>query len=129
MREKTITLYITNDGIEYRRREDAERHERDAAAIAQVFADMPPRPVALGEAFMNGQYYIQHAPGVTRSRLWSRLRNLPDAPHPRDCPKPWDAAYYRVDCIDEFGREWGQAYFALNPNASAVPLDARALRR
>ena len=113
MRGVPVTMYVADDGREFRDKARCEQYERDCAAVAGVLTQLHPRPVLPACGFENGAGYVQQP--VNGDQLWAQIRALPGAEHPRDAGEPWSGAYHRAMCIDACGREWGQPYFATHP--------------
>lgn len=121
MNTASITIYVSDDGREFRSREACEQYERDAATVSAILAPLGRRIDTIDYA--NGSGYVQHD-GITGDMVWNLVRKAPGAQHSRDADEPWSKAYYRAMCIDAQGREWGQPYFANNP-----PADAKEITR
>lgn len=119
------------------------------AECAAAIRPLGSRPDSIN--FANGGGYRQHTPAAVvsaKSALLMILRReakyitLPDDGRDisalgfasriaSECAAPLSRAWYRLDCIDHRGREWGQPYFAINPDngeqreiSSPVPTDA-----
>jgi hypothetical protein len=134
---KTVTYYVAKDGSEHKT--EAGAKERDAL-IRRVRAAMEP----LGKQqrdphcrFSNGGGYVPHskeAIGKARAALIVISREVlawyfrDSKVNPEEAHASWfcriidgscgplDMAWSRLARIDELGREWGQMYYAINPD-------------
>jgi hypothetical protein len=133
---KPITVYEANDGSQHATEHSARRRDTLIDDCRTATAILSPRPTTM--EFDNGGGYVQQVPfsvreckrqlmGVAkylfgdRDGFWSQD---PDAVHPMGIAgrlisdsshKPLADAWYRLMCIDGRAREWGQPYYALNP--------------
>lgn len=132
---KAVQRYKAEDGTEFATADEAIRRDQLLADIAFALLPIGEQPE---RGFSNGEGYIQHeAEAVLRVkselvRLARRelrgdfpiLRVPPAEIHNHsfmgrlldECSRPLYRAWWRLMCIDEQHREWGQPYFALNPD-------------
>lgn len=109
---KTITKYQTTDGLEFRQPDDAEAWQEKIDKLADSeSAILGSRPDSCD--WFNGSLgYIQHS--IAARRLI--LNELKEAGATRDSGGYIGQLLSRMWCIDDAGREWGQPYFANNPD-------------
>ena len=130
---QTVTRYKANDGTEFTNAVDAV--DRDALLIEIEKANaIMKRAVDDGCSFTNGHGYIQHTPEEVNQfhiavAVLIRLEYNDEhaqtfLKNPRgiihrilDDPKcPLGRTMNRVFCIDDRYREWGQPFYAMNPD-------------
>lgn len=136
---KTVTIYEAPDGSRFNTQSECFSYESMLDILEAVKA-----PLGNATPDSNGSNFIQHEKAAVRkfdaafekvirtyfgkecADLYHQFprgfvwRLLSDRQHPFN-----DAvckAGYRRQCIDERLREWGQPYFAANPNPDAKPL-------
>jgi hypothetical protein len=133
---KTITQYKTDDGTIFNSKTKATKHEKLCDEINDVMKPLGKLPKDKNCEFGNGGGYLPHDPDVVmqvkvglvkiarRYHSWFK-RHKPENIHPMSHagrilgdagPSPLSHAWSRLCCIDDRGREWGQPYYALNPN-------------
>lgn len=115
MRE--VIFYEARDGRSFKTSTARLKHERELDEVSAILDPIGPPP-----RNHNGDTYIQRGTEV-RQMLINKLKATPYK-HPRhadDSRSPYQEAWYRVMCMDETGREWGQPYFANHPNEKATP--------
>lgn len=127
---KTITKYQARDGREFNNKIDCKNHEDLLLEIDKVNSILRAAPDTCD--FANGSGYIQHSISQIvqyKDKLDELLKrtikgfNFTDKTHisyvlrvTGDCNSPLYGCYQRLYCVDWItGREWGQPYFALNP--------------
>lgn len=146
---KTIKKYEANDGTEFNSEAACMRHEALCTEIDEVMSSLPRRPKDNDCSFANGHGYIQHdaetfwAVRDALLRIGRRLSKhnwidtaLADRTvHPSWCARLFDDissplanAWSRILCTDNDLREWGQPFFAYNPDKVA-PEDKVALNK
>lgn len=132
-----ITKFKADDGTEFDSKSACLAHEALCAEIAEVMATLPKRPNDDGCRYSNGHGYLQHKPETfwkardALLRIGNRLsphkwfeQALADRTvHASWCgrlidetSRPLANAWYRIYCTDQELREWGQPYFAMNPD-------------
>lgn len=145
---KEITKYQADDGREFKTKEDCLAHELLCDKVAGIVSNLPDKPENDGCSFANGGGYLQHEKHAlvsAKKALLSLANEISphkwfvqsiedDTAHSSwagriidDSEKlaPINKAWYRIMCVDEQFREWGQPYFANNPNkAKQVRLNA-----
>ncbi len=135
---KAVVKYQANDGSLFDDEATASSHDKFLAALKTLEATLPPLPQNDGCSFANGDGYIQHDSATVRAYKQAILRlaaerklgfkfaewvDHPDDVHPHgvvgrilsDGDRHLYKAWYRMMCMDDQLREWGQPYFALNP--------------
>ena len=135
-----IQKFKADDGAEFTTEAECLEYEALCAEIAEVMATLPKRPEDDGCRFSNGHGYLQHTP----ERFWPardallRIGNrlmphkwfdqaLADKTmHASWCgrlideaSRPLSRAWDRFRCVDKDLREWGQPYYANNPDKVA----------
>lgn len=107
-----VDRWICDDGMMYKTEADAMRHDIVIAQCREVESRVlkGARPDSCD--FTNGVLgYIQHASG-TRDTLFDDLKKLGAT---RDSDGAVGRLLSRAYCLDEQDREWGQPYYANNP--------------
>lgn len=137
---KAIIKYVADDGSEHLTTEACLKRDDLCTAIRGILAALPPRPNNDSCRFENGGGYIQHD-AHTFEAFKSALLDL-TAPfvagelgdewvedtrrgkrHPSwlarlvsdTSIRPLYDAWHRILCTDDLLREWGQGYYAANP--------------
>ena len=137
-----ITKFKADDGAEFNTEPACVEYEALCAEVAEVMGTLPAKPDDDGCNFSNGHGYLRHDKAtLLRARVsilkiaqrfassppwFQQTIDDPDGRHPswagrlidECCPRPVGAAWYRFMCIDKQGREWGQPYYANNPEAA-----------
>lgn len=133
------TRWVAEDGSEHQTQEEAERRDRLAKELHLLDQLLRPRPSDPGCNFANGGGYVQQDPVRAMHYRDGLLALASDhgagavilkykklAPYEVGfsmagriiddcCPKVLVEAWSRLICLDSKYREWGQGYFALNP--------------
>jgi hypothetical protein len=132
---KGMTIYETESGKRFDTEKECMDYEALEDHVDVIMSELTPRPE--GCNFTNGHGYIQHKPSVLRFVKVSLLK-LVDIDHnwirqtinePDNCHisyaqriideyhkyKPISKALWRIACVDDDFREWGQPYYANNP--------------
>ena len=132
---KAITKYIAYDGREFTNEAECVTHEYNVDLAKNIMVALGDKPD--GCDFANGHGYIRHySPTANRARRdylefckrysdhkWIQ-QSIDDASIDTswagriigECAPPSISAMWnRFSCIDSEGREWGQAYYAANP--------------
>ena len=136
---RKIQRFQAKDGSEFKTEAECIAYEELCDEVSKVMKTLPPLPKDTGCNFANGNGYIQHDAGkleiarVAILKIGQRsakdppwLQQTIDDPtiHPswasrlisEACPSPVRDAWYRFQCIDKKNREWGQPYYANNPD-------------
>lgn len=134
---KAITKYKADDGAEFVNEAECVKHEALCAEISTVMAALPAKPKDDGCEFSNGHGFLQHDPqtflGVRASllRIGNRIyphkwfdQSLADPNVDSgwagriigETSAPLERAWRRIECTDKHYREWGQPYYARNPD-------------
>jgi len=108
----TITKYQTTDRLEFRSLSDAEAWQAIVDAFAKVEQEILGDRVDAKDWHSGRLGYVQHSAGA-RNLIFGALKN---AGATRDSDGAMGTLIYRANCIDSLGREWGQPYYANNPN-------------
>lgn len=136
-----ITKYKSFDGVEFLTALDCEEHEFNLKQANLIMSELPDRTDSRN--FSNGMGYIQHdSESILKVRNkflefckrytdmeWiqetidsgfdvdpSWAGRIIDESAPRSISKLW----YRFSCIDKQCREWGQIYYANNPDKAEL---------
>lgn len=137
---KPIKVYVANDGSRWDDPSKAEERDALIVEIEDIMAPLGPRPKDQGCHFANGAGYIQRdavtvanvraallVPTKRVLKWWwddqvERFGKEPTEAHGSWYQRmldgshaPVDRAWSRLCCIDEQSREWGQQYYAKNP--------------
>jgi hypothetical protein len=134
---KTIKKFQADDGTEFTKESDCIAHEALCAEIDEIMRKLPNRPDDSGCKFSNGYGFLQHDPKTFWAvrdellRIGNRLiphkwfdQALEDrTAHPSwvgrligESSRPLDRAWSRIMCVDSNLREWGQPFYANNPD-------------
>ena len=134
MRTEQRTIYISDDGTEFRERTACEAYETQHRCVAEVMARIPKTELPNG-------YYTEHDPAILqeiKDDLWQLVLRYYGESYPEwrtwdvdkvnpltsvvgrvlcDGHGPLTRAWYRLRCFDiRLGREYDQPYFALHPS-------------
>ena len=133
---KTITVYEAEDGRRFDDAQKCERYDRALAAARQAESKLNGHPQ--GADSTNGSGYVQQDAEVVKSvkndlvriaagyhdpELFGSVLNTPtEQIHPRgyfarmldESESPVQDSWWRIGCIDDKFREWGQWYYAIN---------------
>jgi len=138
---RKITQYKTKDGTVFSAKAKADKHEKLCDEINAAMKPLGPLPKDGRHKFtdcdfVGGKGYLSHNPSVVlqvriglvkiagRFHGWFKQHKAEDI-HSHSVagrylsdggPSVLYTAWSRLMCIDDQGREWGQPYFALNPN-------------
>ncbi len=133
---KQIIKYETSDKREFTSLQEAEKYEMLIHMVKIIIKDLPKRPDG---DFNNGYGYIQHDKQkvlMIRTQLIKLAKSYinpwidqsiesPETPHISyvnrligDYPLlyPISKELYRFNCMDSEYREWGQPFYASNPD-------------
>ncbi len=134
---KTITKFVANDNSEHMTEVACIERDYLIAQVNEIMGTLPARPDDKGCDFSNGDGYWQHEPATVlavRDALLTLARrnfahkwldqSLADptvdwswaARIIGEGPRPIADAWNRIGCIDKQFREWGQPYYAMNPD-------------
>lgn len=136
-----ITKFKAIDGKEFTGEIECFKYELLLKRVDEIMALLPPTPDNDGCSFANGDGYIQHDKAKLRNAQVQILeickeyidhewiQQTIDAIHDETVHlsyvdrllgdygiRPLEDAWYRFSCVDKQCREWGQPYFANNPN-------------
>jgi hypothetical protein len=136
---KTITKYVANDGSEHTATDACLKRDVLCAAVDSVMSLIPPRFDDKGCNYSNGHGYWQHdadrAATVRHGLLTLAKEHIPhrwideSLADPSvdsswagriisEGPEPIYTAWCRIQCMDKQWREWGQTYYANNPDSA-----------
>lgn len=134
---EVITRYKAYDGVEFTDEKLCHEHERNCDTASNIMVSMPEKPDDCG--FSNGGGYLQHDKDLLlkirneflgfakryTGHKWiqetidkgfdvhsSYAGRILDECTPQSINRHW----HRFMCIDDQGREWGQPYYANNPD-------------
>lgn len=130
--------YKAIDGIEFNKEVECLDYEALIYRVQDIMSQLPVMPEQDNCNFSNGHGFIQHDKKLLRLVQLNLLEeikrkiNHPWIQQTIDDEKihhsyvgrllgdyninPLSKAWYRFSCIDDLGREWGQPYFANNPD-------------
>ena len=136
---KKIIKWKSIDGKEFYSKVECSEYEVLINLVKKVIEPLGSKPEITGCGFENGKGYLQH----TREKIEKVTRDLlrlieneidhelikQTIENPIEKHISWAASLvsgyskfdpvskglYRLQCVDEYFREWGQPYFALNP--------------
>lgn len=128
---KAITRYLSDDGSTFNIEADCIKYERLSKKVDKLMKGLGKEVEDEGCEFGNGGWYVQHDKQIVKKAKENIVilakkelkieenykfgsfigRYIDDSGV--NCIKN---AYSRLQCIDIKGREWGQPYFAFNPN-------------
>jgi len=134
---KTITKYKAIDGKEFSDRDECVSYELLICRVDDIMSALPPKPVDDDCSFSGGEGFLQHDKSILRKvqlQLLEIMKEYTDHKwiqqtiDDENIDPSWVAriigeyslhplnnAWYRFSCIDNLSREWGQPYFANNP--------------
>lgn len=135
---KIINKYVANDGREFNTERHCLAHEKVLIKIENAHKLLGKRSVERHEDscdFANGGGYIQHTKKevlnfkkaiveLCKKEFKDKVFRLPlKEIHPGgfggriidESSSPLRESWSRLFCIDEYNREWGQPFYALNP--------------
>jgi len=136
---KPVTVYQAVDGSQHSDEVAALARDRICKRVDVAMSPLGPRYDDQTCSYANGEGYVQHSNDVVdsvRESLCEMAEDVTGSKHAGhwswwmrfldgQCP-PLERAMSRLYCIDQFGREWGQPYYALNPyNGKPVMLEDR----
>jgi len=138
---KTVTKYEATDGAQFDNMQDCIAHEDLCKEIDSIMSTLPVRPNNPHNCdFENGHGYVQHKAEVfydVREKLlnianriykhkWFDQSIKDKSVHPGwagriigETSRPLSKAWYRIMCTDKKFREWGQPYYADNPEQAS----------
>jgi len=137
---KRVNRYIADDGAIFDDIDKCRDYESMLSRINVVMSRLPDKPSGDGCRFENGHGFLQHEEatfiearnevldiaveyiGGATAKKWAE-GTKGGKTHMSFCGrlfddsgvKPINSAWYRLSCIDTKFREWGQMYYALNP--------------
>lgn len=134
---KTITKFKAIDGKEFTDKEECLNYELLIEKVDTIMALLPPKPNDNGCSFSNGDGYLQHNKATLRNaqlqilelckkyidHKWIQETIDDENVHLSYVGRliddyninPINSAWFRFMCIDKYSREWGQPYYANNP--------------
>jgi hypothetical protein len=132
-----VKMYKTNDGRLFATEQEAVEHEAKLKSVKELYKLLKPIPENDGCRFANGHGFVQQDPiavqefkrkvmlmGAAHHEKMVEWAKNPIDVHPQsivgrilsDCDSVLYKAWSRVMCMDDKYREWGQPYYALNPD-------------
>ena len=134
-----ITIYQAKDGRQFDVMADCQRHEAIIGDVEKAMERLPERPDDTD--YLNGQGYLQHEENAVE---WLRavIIRMAEEHHPEtvkrdnqgrvnmymlgrmldDYGSPINSAFFRYQCIDDMGREWGQPGFVTDSRFATFEL-------
>ena len=134
---KKVTKYISNDNTQFDTEKECINRDELIIVVDNIMSDLHPIPNDGTCDFANGSGYIVHD---SKKLECCRLKILELVSMYIDHPwiqqtidnkdidaswvgrlldeyniKPLSSAWHRFSCMDKLNREWGQPYFANNP--------------
>lgn len=129
-------MYKANDGKIFNHKNDCEKYEFKMNQIEKIMQNLPQEPDSCN--FRNGGGYLQHDPEIVKKAMIEILK-LSEIDFKEDKEKIFEnpfsyrqsyyigrvmtdgnnicwSAWCRFLSMDNKYREWGQPYFALNPD-------------
>ena len=138
---KVITKFKAVDGTEFNSENECLEYENLIKKVDNIMKALPPLPKDDGCRFSNGEGFVQHNKTNLRKvqinllelmkkhidHKWIQQTIDDENVHPSYVGRliddygirPLNKAWYRFMCIDKLGREWGQPYFASNPEKAS----------
>ncbi len=135
---KTITKFQAVDGKEFTDKQECLKYEELIIEVDIIMSVLPETPKNDACNFSNGGGFLQHKKRVLRTskiEILELCKKYIDHHWIQqtidDCTvdpswvarllsdyniQPLNNAWYRFSCIDKQSREWGQPYYANNPN-------------
>jgi len=149
MEARTITEYVAKDGAVFRDRNECILHEELVDELEVIMSKLPPKPDDPDCRFANGHGYIQHDKetfieakndilqlilslvnneNIKKNWITPTIEQKWGECHPSwvskavsdCCPRIVNSAWRRFSCTDKEFREWGQPYFADNPDKGTL---------
>ena len=133
-----ITKYKAVDGKEFNREIECIKYESLIETVKKIMNVLSPVPKDDNCSFGNGHGYLQHDSEVVWGAKYQILELLKgytdhkwlqdtidnENTHPSYVGRiidelnlsPINSAWYRFSCIDKDNREWGQPFYANNPD-------------
>jgi len=133
-----ITKFKAIDGTEFSNKEECLKYELLIERVNNIMALLPPLPKDDGCNFSNGSGYVKHNKATLRNaqiqlleickeyidHKWIQQTIDDETMHSSYVGRllsdygirPLNDAWYRFSCVDDQYREWGQPYFATNPD-------------
>lgn len=133
---RAITKYQADDGKVFDSEQAAIKHDAKILSVKCAYKLLKPTPKNDGCDFANGGGYVQQDPikvqefkrqimlmGAEHHSKMEEWAKNPMEVHPQsivgrilsDCDSTLYEAWYRVMCMDDKFREWGQPYYAMHP--------------
>ena len=126
---QSITKFKSKDGKEFNSAQECLKYEDILERVEDILKHLPSYDDI---SFSNGEGYIQHERGVKQSleKDIVALANkyfAPKEPYTQfnyylgriiddSGMRCLNSLTYKIMCIDDLNREWGQPYFAINPD-------------
>lgn len=120
--QRTVSVFIADDGMEFRTEQEAIRHEVLVQICEQIEVLIGPRVIDPTGKFANGGGYVQREGSrVNEARnLFQRLwRQCYSNGSVDPLPLPANRVQMRLQSIDSDNREWGQPAFSRGGGKSA----------
>lgn len=133
---RTVIKYVADDGVEFTSKGKALLRDAQLKEMKRIMSILKPIPDTV--SFMNGEGYVQQeldSVSIVKNRLLDMASEISDIPKDvvarareidplksiigryfDDMNSILNGAWYRLCCIDENGREWGQPYYVIHPS-------------
>lgn len=145
---QTIQKFVSDDGLEFVDRQACIRYEAMCKEVAEIMSKLPAIPELPGCGFANGDGYLQHDPVVAKAARDALLRIANTIMPHKWFQQTLDGenvhasragrlisemsekcvwqAWHRFSCMTADWREYGQPFYANNPDkASDVCLNPK----
>ncbi len=136
---KAITKFKSIDGKEFKSENECLNYEKLIDKVADIMKPLPTLPKNVDCSFSNGKGFLQHDKSIlhkVKINLLEEIKNhiehkwIQQTIDDENAHTSWVGrliseydglgplakAWNRFMCIDKYGREWGQPYFANNPD-------------
>ncbi len=132
-----ITKYRAIDGVEFNDKDKCLEYEALISQVKLIMSQLQEKPTDDGCSFSNGGGYLQHSKTLVRKvkvqilelckdyidHKWIQQAIDDETVHPSWVGRlvsdygirPLNEAWGRFSCMDKKCREWGQPYYANNP--------------
>lgn len=136
---KEVIKYVSVTGTEFNTKEECIEHENNYEKACEIIGKLEPIPINDNCSFANGSGYVQHNINnvisvrneflefIKHYTTFKWIQETIDNPQfhlswatraigDSCCPHIIYGMWARFTCIDSLGREWGQQYYANNPD-------------
>ncbi|MFA6198843.1 MAG: hypothetical protein WC679_00300 [Bacteroidales bacterium] len=127
---ETTVKYISEDGSVFRTEAECRKYEEAYFQASNIMSRLYPKPIDDNCSFSNGDGYIQQYPRIVElvRTEFDKLATLLGKKEKTSSsyffselyPGRLYSMYYRFECIDELGREFGQIYYRNFPEEARL---------